>query len=155
MNNHTTKERGQFKENIHSALYQSREIKELLLGDISGLSNNEIRNQFRKCVKSHLFIDDTIEEVGSYIFYDVYVPKLHTTTKRCDVILYAMCHREILDDYYKDGYYGNRSDILSQMIENALLNNEEVRRKFGIGDLLLDSVNIYNSTKILWNNHGI
>ena len=141
-----TFERGYFKEEIHRALYNSEEVRELLLGDTSGMSHAEMHEEFKEHVKSHLFIDDTITDSGSYIFYDIILPSLEPNLKNCRVIMYLICHRDTLDDYYKEGYYGNKSDILSQMVENAIINNKDVVNKFGIGDLTLDSVDIYNST---------
>lgn len=143
-----TAERGLFKENIHAALYKSADIKELLLGDLTGKKTSEIMKEFRDHVKSHLFIDDTILETASFIYYDVIMPSLRTNTKTCQVTLYAICHRDLLDNYTKDGYHGNRADILSQMIEDALINNEEVNREFGIGPLNLVSVYPYNSRQM-------
>ena len=143
----TTSERGKFKTIIHSTLYKSNEIKELLLGDISKKNTNEIRKLFKDHVKSHLFIDDTITETESFIFYDIRLPDLRHNVKNCQIVLYAISHRDILDDYSRDGYYGNRADILSQMIENCLLNDENTVNEFGIGELSLDSVDIYNSKK--------
>lgn len=145
--NKSTAERGKFKQEITSALYKSADIRELLLGDMSGMSASDRQKLFRKHVKSHLFIDDTIEETDSYIFYDVQLPNLATQIKDCRVVLYAICHRDILDNYAKDGYFGNRADILSQMIEDCLINDEEVANSFGIGKLSLDSVDIYNATR--------
>ena len=143
----TTAERGKFKQEITSALYKSADIRDLLLGDTSGMSTSDKQKSFRKHVKSHLFIDDTIEETDSFIFYDVRLPDLATQIKDCQVILYAICHRDILDDYVKEGYFGNRADILSQMIEDCLINDEEVANSFGIGKLSLDSVDLYNATR--------
>lgn len=143
----TTAERGKFKQEITSALYKSADIRDLLLGDTSGMSTSDKQKSFRKHVKSHLFIDDTIEETDSYIFYDVRLPDLAAQIKDCQVILYAICHRDILDDYVKEGYFGNRADILSQMIEDCLINDEEVANSFGIGKLSLDSVDLYNATR--------
>lgn len=142
-----TAERGIFKQEITSALYKSPNIVELLLGDTSGMSAGDKQKSFRKHVKSHLFIDDTIEETDSYIFYDVRLPNLTEQIKKCQVVLYAVCHRDILDNYFKEGYFGNRADILSQMIEDCLVNNEEVANSFGIGKLSLDSVDIYNAKR--------
>lgn len=142
----TTSERGKFKEEIHTALYKSNDIKELLIGDTKGMSASKIQGEFKKHVKSHLFIDDTITETESFIFYDVEFPILKPNIKQCKVVMYLICHRDILDNYYKEGYYGNRTDILSQMVENALINDKEVANSFGIGEISLDSVNIYNST---------
>lgn len=146
-NKKSTAERGKFKQEIHTALYKSDGIKDLLLGDISGMSTGDKQKSFKEHVKSHLFIDDTIEETESFIFYDVRLPDLSENIKDCQVVMYAICHRDILDDYVKDGYYGNRADILSQMIEDCLINDEEVVNSFGIGKLSLDSVDIYNSKR--------
>lgn len=143
----TTAERGRFKQEIHAALYKSKDIKELLLGNIFTLNASKIKEEFREHVKSHLFIDDTITETSSFIYYDIRMPRLEPNIKYCQVILYAICHRDILDNYEKEGYYGNRADILSQMVENCLINDKEIKNSFGIGELLLDSVDIYNSTR--------
>lgn len=141
----TTLERGRFKESIHRALYRSEDIRELLLGDTSGMSTDELQQNFKKHVKSHLFIDDTITEAAAFIYYDVTCPLLTTNMKQCQVNLYAICHRDILDDYEKLGYFGNRADVLSEMVEGALLNDKMVANEFGIGELTLDMVDIYNS----------
>ena len=141
----TTAERGKFKEEINTALYKSAEIKELLIGDTSGMSSSKIRTEFQKYVKSHLFIDDTITETKTFIFYDILIPHAYSSIKECKVVMYVICHLDILDNYAKDGYYGNRADILSQMIENVLINDFEKSNNFGIGRLKLDSVSPYNS----------
>lgn len=145
--NKTTAERGKFKKEINIALYKNDDLRELILGDTTGKSAAEIQKDFKNHVKSHLFIDDTITESGSFIFYDVVMPRIGANIKECVVVLYAMCHRDILDDYYKEGYFGDRADCLSQMIEDSLLNNPDVVNKFGIGELMLDSVDIYNATR--------
>lgn len=144
----STADRGKFKNEIHTALYKSENIKNLLLGDTTGKSANDIRKSFREHVKSHLFIDDTITATESFIFYDVILPVLRSNTKDCRVVMYAICHRDILDgDEYVDGYYGNRADVLSQMIEDCLINDEETANSFGIGKLSLDSVDIFNDKR--------
>lgn len=143
----TTAEKGKFKKEISTALYKNNDIRELLLGDVSNMSATDIKKEFKEHVKSHLFIDDTITETDSFIFYDVVFPDLRSNIKECQVIMYAICHRDILEDYSKDGYYGDRADALCQMIENTLINDEEVANSFGIGKLNLDSVTIYNATR--------
>ena len=72
-------ELGKFKAKIHAALYKSDNIKELLLGDVSGKTPTELRKLFKEHVKSHLFVDEVITETESYIFYDVTLPSF----KRC------------------------------------------------------------------------
>ena len=143
----TTAECGKFKQIIHSALYKSDEICDLLFGDESFDAAHKKRDLFRNHVKSHLFIDDTIQDAGSYIFYDVRCPNLHSNIKTCMIVMYIICHRDILDNYSKDGYYGNRADILSQMVEDTLLNDHEVANSFGIGELTLDGTDFYNATR--------
>ncbi len=143
----TTAERGRFKEEINTALYKSEEIKELLLGDTNGMSSSTIHSEFQKYVKSHLFIDDTIKETRTFIFYDVFIPQIYSNIKECKVVMYLICHLDILDNYFKEGYYGNRADVLSQMVENVLINDTTKSYSFGIGRLKLDSVNPYNSKK--------
>lgn len=142
----TTAERGKFKKEISTALYKNEDIRELLLGDTKNMSAADIKKKFKEHVKSHLFIDDTITAQESFIFYDIIFPDLHPNIKECQVIMYAICHRDILEDYSKDGYYGDRADALCQMIEDTLINDEEVANSFGIGKLNLDSVSIYNAT---------
>lgn len=146
MRQKTTVERGKFKNEISTALYKSENIRNLLLGDTTGKSAGEVRRLFKEHVKSHLFVDDTILATESFIFYDVVFPVLHAQTKQCKVILYAICHRALLDDekIQIDGYCGNRADILAELVEDCLLNDEETANSFGIGNLFLDSVDIFN-----------
>ena len=139
-----TSERGIYKTRILNALLQSDNIKDLVLGDTSGMEPQKLIKEFRNHVNSHLFIDDTIKDTSTYIFFDVIMTKMRPQVKSIQVLIYAICHRDILEDYKRDGYYGNRADILSQMIEESLL-DEEIVKKFGIGDLELDNVDIYNS----------
>lgn len=141
----TTKERGIYKTRILNALLQSNNIKDIVMGDTSGMSTKDVIAKFKNHVNSHLFIDETIKDTSTYIFFDVIMPKLRPQVKSIQILIYAICHRDILENYTKDGYFGNRADILSEMIEETLLDNSIVK-KFGIGDLELDNVDIYNST---------
>lgn len=143
----TLSERGKFKEEINVALYKNEAIRNLILGDTSSLKSSAIREAFKKYVKSHLFIEDTIQDAGTFIFYDVVFPTLDPRIKQCRVIMYLICSRDILENYTKEGYYGNRIDILSQMVENTLINDKDVSQSFGIGKLTLDSVDVYNATR--------
>lgn len=143
----TTRERGKFKTQIHSALYKSADIKDLLLGDTSNMSSAQIAKEFKEQVKSHLFIDDTITEAKTFIFYDVFMPSLASQIKECQIIMYLICHRSILETYSKEGYVGDRIDILSEMVEDALINNADVVNNFGIGELVLSEIEPYNSSR--------
>ena len=143
----TTAERGRFKEIIHSALFKNNEIKDFLIGDSSELSTTNQMAEFKKHVMSHLFVDETVKETDTYIFYDVVFPALHTNIKTCKVLMYLICHRDILDKCSVEGYYGNRVDVLSQMVEDVMINDEKTARDFGIGDITLDSIEIYNGLR--------
>lgn len=142
-----TAERGKFKQEIHAALYNCEELRKLIVGDTTNMTKSEIRKEFKDRVKSHLFIDDTIEATESFIFYDVVFPTLRSNIKTCQVVLYVVCHRDILDTYSNEKFPGNRADALAQMVEDCLLNDKEVANSFGIGELTLDSVDLYNSRK--------
>lgn len=143
----TTKERGLFKREIHAALYKNEKIRDMLLEDTSGKKPVEIMADFKKHVKSHLFLEDTLIEAKMFIYYDVIMPDLRSNIKDCKVIMYLICHRDYLDDGYAiDGYVGDRVDILSQLVEETLL-DKSVVNNFGIGELTLDSINIYNATR--------
>ena len=138
---------GKFKEEIQTALYKNTELRSLLINDSESMSAKQKQDEFRKHVFSHLFVDDTIEETDSFIFYDVHFPYLTSNVKECRVIMYVICHRDILDNIYVDGYYGNRADILSQMVEDALINDLKTAFSFGIGRLVLDKIEIYNANR--------
>lgn len=140
----TTIELGKFKTRINNALLKDENIQEILAG-----TTGNSREQFEKTKKqihSHLFIDDTIKDTGTYIFYEVFMPELRSQIKNIRVVMYAICHRDILENYSKEGFWGNRADILAEMIEDAML-NPTVLREFGIGELVLDNIDIYNSTE--------
>ena len=140
----TTIELGKFKTRINNTLLKDENIQEILTG-----TTGNSREQFEKTKKqihSHLFIDDTIKDTGTYIFYEVFMPELRSQIKDIRVVMYAICHRDILENYSKEGFWGNRTDILAEMIEDAML-NPSVLREFGIGELVLGNIDIYNSTE--------
>lgn len=140
-------EMGMYKHKIHTALYNNKNIVETLLGDISEMTPQEIIKDFKKHVESHLFVAETITDAGTFIFYDIEIPIIRTNIKQCNIILYIICHRKMLDDGFSiDGYIGNRADIMSQLVEETLL-DKEVLNDFGIGALNLVSNQIYNSSR--------
>lgn len=139
------KELGLFKQNIKNMLFSSDDVMKVLIDDYENLTAKQKREVFLERIKSHLFIDDTLTEKGTYIFYDIVIPNIEYQIKKCKVIMYLVCHKDLLDDFEMEGYYGNRADVLSQTVEGALLNTKNAKQ-FGIGDLLLSSVDIYNSS---------
>lgn len=143
----TLKECGKFKQNVHKALYKSSDIVELLLGDTTGVPKQEVLAQFKEYVKSHLFVEDTITKADTFIYYDVTLPHIATQVKSCRMIMYIISERTVIDNYSKEGYVGNKVDILSEMVMDALVNDEDVANSFGIGKLRLDNVGIYNASR--------
>ena len=134
---------GNIKSKIKSMLYANGDIQHLLFnGSIpSGASKKEL---FNKLVKTHLFIDDTITDTGSFIYFDTSISDLHYQTKTMRVHLYAITHRDLLDNYTHDYYVGNRADVLAEEIADTLT-NEKNSNEFGIGEISLMNVDIYNS----------
>lgn len=134
------KDRGQFKSNIKKCLYKNENLRQFLF---DGENINVTPRLFSERVKSHLFLDDILTDKKSYIFFDVICPQFTAQIKEIKIVMYVICHRDILDDYtQKDGYYGNRADVLSQAVEEALITDSA--KEFGIGDLQLEGVDLYN-----------
>lgn len=134
------KDRGQFKSNIKKCLYKNENLRQFLF---DGENINVTPHLFSERVKSHLFLDDILTDKKSYIFFDVICPQFTAQIKEIKIVMYVICHRDILDDYtQKDGYYGNRADVLSQAVEEALITDSA--KEFGIGDLQLEGVDLYN-----------
>ena len=146
------KDRGLFKSNIKKCLYKNENLRQFLF---DGENINITPHLFSERVKSHLFLNDILTEKKSYIFYDVVCPEISARIKEIKIVLYVISHREILDDYtQKEGYYGNRADVISQAVEEALILDNA--KEFGIGDLQLESVDLFNGkdyygTQMLFN----
>ena len=70
----TTKELGSFKTKIKNALIKSDKINDLLKDGIDEPSNKI--QQFKSHVKDHLFIDDTIKDTSTYIFFELVPPEI-------------------------------------------------------------------------------
>ena len=134
------KDRGQFKSNVKNCLYKNENLRQFLF---DGENTNITPRLFSERVKSHLFVDEILTEKKSYIFFDVVCPQFSTHIKEMKIFMYVICHRAILDDYtQREGYYGNRADVLSQAVEEALITDSA--KEFGIGDLQLEGVDLYN-----------
>ena len=144
------KERGLFKQRIKNIFFSSNDVMRILVDDYEKLTDKQKKEAFSDSVKSHLFIDNTLTEKGTYIFFDVVIPNFRTQTKECKIVMYLICHRDLLDGFNFKDYSGNRTDILAQVVEECLLNPKN-KKQFGIGNLLLSAVDIYNSN----NYYGI
>lgn len=149
----SVKELGKYKKKIASPIYNSETIKVMLLGNDYASSTEDIDTLLKKHVFSHLFVDGVVTETQPYIFYDITIPNFGTTIKDVKLIVYAICHRDILDVFdvepalsptiIKD-YYGNRCDKLSQALEEIFCEDNTISKNFGIGSLTLTDVSLYN-----------
>lgn len=142
----TLSERRKFKQKVHKALFQNEELRDLLIGGIGNKSTPTQLAEFKKVVMSHMFVDDTELEAGTYIYYDVQFPVLNVQIKNCEMVMYAICNRKIIADSGVEGYSGDRIDRLGELIEDSLI-NDDVVKEFGIGDLKIDSIRIFNGSK--------
>ena len=143
MKTKTAKQRGEYKSLIQQALFSNNDLVEFITGndDTAPLSAIDKAHLLSKNVKSHLFIDGTLSDIGMYIFFDLITRNVSAQIKDCTIVLYAICHRDALDEHHKDGYSGNSADILSTLIEETLCGNSDL----GIGKISLDSTEIYNA----------
>lgn len=146
MRKKTLAERSKYKQIIHKTLFNNEELRSLLIGGLEGKSMAVQLTKFKEVCKSHMFIDDTELAAGTYVFYDVQFPALKPQIKTCEIVLYVICNRKIIADSGTEGYSGDRIDRMGELIEDCLINSEEVR-KFGIGELSIDSVQVYNGAK--------
>ena len=128
MKTKTAKQRGEYKSLIQQALFSNNDLVEFITGndDTAPLSAIDKAHLLSKYVKSHLFIDGTLSDIGMYIFFDLSI---------------RFRNKYSLDEHHKDGYSGNSADILSTLIEETLCGNSDL----GIGKISLDSTEIYNA----------
>lgn len=135
-------ELGNVKKNVESMLFKDETVRQLL-GD--GENIQDARSFFREHCKTHLFVDDTLTEKGSFIFFDTSISDINYQTKTTRIHMIVMCHRDLLDVIPSvDGLSGNRADMLAEAVSNTLLSAENTNQ-FGIGELSLEDVDIYNS----------
>ena len=136
----TLKDLGHYKDTVKHILYQSDNVNELLYDAPRN------REDFANHVKSHLFVEEILEEQGTFVFYDAYVPRVHTNTKTVVMSVWCICSKDILDgSYKKDNYPGNRADILAQFVEEAMLSKGN-KQRFGVG-FDLTNTDFYNGKK--------
>lgn len=141
---------GVYKQRLLSAIQSSNDIMELMLGknftDEQVYGNNDDVNDFGivyKQIFPYLYIDDTQKSVKSYLCIEVDIPRVPTATiKDMKIIIWAYCHKSYMK-YYKDGFIGTCTDILSDMVERELQDSE----KFGIGKLHLESATYFSPSK--------
>ena len=138
------RQKGEYKSKIFTSLYKSRYLLRVLLNDYSIDEHTNCAKDFKEHVKSHLFVDGTVYDCASYVFFDVVIPNMRSQTKTLQIIMYVVCHRDILDEPTQiEGVSGNKADVMAMLVDDAL-SNKEVRKEFGIGDLTLEESIVYS-----------
>ena len=139
------------------ALEDSRfdKIDNFIGGNFKCMENGE---KINVNLKQHLFdipfIYTTITDERNAICIDTNISKSDKTLKEMNVLIYIVCHKDLLEldtkdkiKYKKMGYVGkSRIDIATAIVGDIL--NES--RKFGIGTL---SPTLYNSTSSYFPNN--
>ena len=133
------KDMGSYKNTLLSSFVESEEICELLF-DKKPYTEQDVDNLVYTQIFPYLYIDETQDEVLSYLCVEVSVPRIPTgTIKDMKLIVWAYCHKKSMQ-YSKNGYSGTKSDILADMVERVLRDSN----KFGIGKLQLISCNHFS-----------
>lgn len=89
---------------------------------------------------THPYVEDTVTDTRSFICIETIYPNTYNPTfKDISLQIYIYSHHDILDlsdeeyqNYMKQGFAGNRCDMIMMAI-NRLMFNKDVCRDFGIG----------------------
>lgn len=138
----TLKDIGIYKTRLLSAIVNSKDICELILGNGCGNDNLDERLMYKN-VFPFLYIDDTQTKQESYICIEVDVPRtMDFTFKDMKVHVWCYCHKDIMQ-YQKNDYLGTRTDILSDMVDRLLNSSND----YGLGRLKLKSCDHFYPSK--------
>ena len=128
------KDMGSYKSTLLSYFVNSEEICELLFNK-NPYTEEDVDNLIYTQIFPYLYVNDTQDEVLSYLCIEVDVPRIPTgTIKDMRLTIWAYCHKDTMQ-YSKKGYSGTKADILADMVERVLRDSN----KFGIGKLQLMS----------------
>lgn len=128
------KDMGSYKNTLLSYFINCDEICELMFNK-KPYTEDDVDNLIYSQIFPYLYVDDTQDEVLSYLCIEVSVPRIPTgTIKDMKLIIWAYCHKDGMK-YSKKGYSGTKADILADMVERVLRDSN----KFGIGRLQLMS----------------
>lgn len=149
------KELGQYKNHLYSIFVNDENTRRLLLGEnyagnISDLDDADLSAALEKQVLPHLYMEQTVSDVNSYLFFETYISSANSNIKNMKIVVQAVCHKDITAYPEKsEGYYGLRYDVLSQYVEELLCpTGKELKRQrmkqFGIGGLELQNVDLFS-----------
>lgn len=124
-----------YKTELLSTLTGSADICELLLNS-STYTADDVNNLMYTQVFPYLYSDESQTDVLPYLCIEVDITKAPTNTvKDMQLTIWAYCHKDDMK-YSKEGYFGTKADILSDMVERSLRESN----KSGIETLKLQSV---------------
>ena len=135
-------ELGKYKNTVISVICGNDDICKAIFGDSYNVSDID-DELFGEQVLPYLFVPGAQEDAKVYVCVETAIPRtIGFELKDVKLIVQVVCHKDLIK-YRKKGYSGNRTDILSDMV-NRQLNSS---RDFGIGRLKLESVDIINTDK--------
>ncbi len=152
------KELGKYKDYLYSIFTGNDKICGLLLGKNYQINFDNIDLELKKYILPHLYIESTVTETQSYIFFEIHMPRASPSIKTMKIEIQALCHKNIAEYHNKPkGYYGLRYDILSQYIEELMCPKDKqliIQRikQFGIGRFELISVDLFMSNNFVGHN---
>lgn len=134
---------GSMKEVIYDALCKSEPIRLLLLG--SGYENREepVETQLSRHLLKSFTPDESAADPRAYLCIEVLVTGTTRTTKNCRIMLYAVCHRSMVDTAPAGGA-GTLIDRLCKAADEVLCGST-LSRSIGIGSLSLENTGMYKS----------
>ena len=138
----TLKDIGTYKNRLLSAIIQSEDVCETILG--KDYDDTDVDEQLiYHNIFPYLYIDETQTKQESYICIEVDVPRtMDLAYKDMRIIVWCYCHKGIMK-YSKKGYLGTRADILSDMVDRFLNSSND----FGLGRLKLQSSTYFSPSK--------
>lgn len=135
------KDIGRYKNRIMSHILSSDDICKALL-DKKEVSDDDKDNLIYNQIFPYLYVDETQNDVKSYVCIEVNIPVApNNTTKRLQIVVWAYSHKKCMN-YHKKDYFGTRPDIISDMIERSLCDATDL----GIGKIALQTATYFFPT---------
>lgn len=123
---------------INPTAKEQIDIEDVLLGGTWNINGEEISEQGH--IFDYNFVDDTISDTRTYIFVETDIDTIvDSMFSMFNLYVCIFSHKTLvrlsdkttptLQDVIKDGYYGNRVDVLCDAVDRLLNGN----KTFGIG----------------------
>jgi len=120
------------KDKIIKMIDAREDIKSLILGE------NSTEQNLDEHIFDVLYVNKVLDKVGTYVTLDTRLIDANLNTSLIEIIINVFSHLECVElsnnekrQFYNQGYFGNRIDVLIDLISRMLCGNNE----FGIGRL--------------------